>query len=140
MTIPNEKENLLKDRMHFPANVRLACQTYVKGNNVRLTRIIRDESDIDLYVGASAAAFTENIGIEKEVIICFIDIRDFTHFVATNLAFDIIHIMRKLCNCFHAIIVEEQWKIIETMGDGLYAVFGLNTDISWSADAAVTFL
>ncbi|MBC8172760.1 MAG: adenylate/guanylate cyclase domain-containing protein, partial [Chitinophagales bacterium] len=137
LTIPNEKENLLKDQMHFPANVRLACQTYIKGNGVRLTRIIRDESDIDLYVGAPAAAFTENIGIEKEVITCFIDIRDFTDYVATHLPFDIIHIIRKLFNSFHATIERNNGKIIETMGDGLYAVFGLDPDISQSADAVV---
>ena len=137
LSSPNEKENLLKTQMNFPDETRLACQTYVKGNGVRLTRIIRDESDIDLYVGSSAAAFTENIGIEKEVVICFIDIRNFTHFVETHLPFDIIHIMRKLFNCFNAIIERNKGKIIETMGDGLYAVFGLNTSISQGASAAV---
>lgn len=137
LTSPNEKENFLKDQMQFPADVRLACQTQVKGNGVKLTRIIRDESDIDLYVGATAASFTENIGIEKEVVIFFIDIRKFTHFVATHLPFDIIHIMRKLFNCFHVIIERNNGKIIETMGDGLYAVFGLNADISQSAAAAI---
>jgi adenylate cyclase len=137
LTIPNEKENSLKDQMHFPAEVRLACQTYVKGNGVRLTRIIRDESDIDLYVGASAAAFTENIGTEKKVVICFIDIRDFTRFVATHLPFDVLHIMRKLYNCFYTIIESNNGKIIETMGDGLYAVFGLSADITQSAGAAI---
>jgi adenylate cyclase len=137
LSIANEKENSLKDQMHFPAEVRLACQTYVKGNGVKLTRIIRDESDIPLYVGASAAAFTENIGTEKKLVVCFIDIRYFTHFVATHLAFDIIHIMRKLYNCFHAIIERNNGKIIETMGDGLYAVFGLNTNVAQSAGEAI---
>ena len=137
LTRPNEKESFLKDQMQFPANVRLACQTHVKGDGVKLTRIIRDESDIDLYVGATAASFTENIGIEKEVVIFFIDIRSFTHFVATHLPFDIIHIMRKLFNCFHVVIERNNGKIIETMGDGLYAVFGLDTDINQSADAAI---
>ena len=67
LTSPNEKENLLKDQMHFSAGIRLACQTYVKGNGVRLTRIIRDESDIDLYVGSSAAAFTEISELRKRL-------------------------------------------------------------------------
>lgn len=138
LTVSNEKENSLKDQMHFPADVRLACQTHVNGDGVKLTRIIRDESDIGLYVGASAAAFTENIGTEKEAVICFIDIRDFTQFVATHLPFDIIHIMRKLYNCFLVIIERNYGTIIETMGDGLYAVFGLNTSITESADAAIT--
>jgi len=137
LTTPNEKENLLKAQMHFSDDIRLACQTYVKGNGVKLTRIIRDESDIDLYVGFSAAAFTENIGTEKKVVIFFIDIRDSTHFVATHLPFDVIHIMRKLFNLFYSIIERNNGKIIETTGDGLYAIFGLNRSISESADAAI---
>src|SRR5258706_13430095 len=52
LSSPNEKENSLKNQMHFSDDIRLACQTYVKGNGVRLTRVIRDESDIDLYVGS----------------------------------------------------------------------------------------
>ena len=136
LTSPTEKEDLLKSQMHFPDGIRLACQTYVKGNGVRLTRIIRDESDIDLYIGSSAEDFTE-IGVEKKVVMCFIDIRDFTHLAETHLPFDIIHIMRKLFNSFHAIIERNSGKVIETTGDGLYAVFGLNKDINESADAAV---
>jgi len=137
LTAPNKKENLLKDQMHFSDDIRLACQTYVRGNGVKLTRIIRDESDIDLYVGSSAAAFTENIGKEKKVVICFIDIRNFTHFVASHLPFDIIHIMRKIFNSFHANIERNNGKIIETTGDGLYAVFGLSASLRQSAGAAI---
>jgi adenylate cyclase len=76
LTWPKEKENLLKTWMHFSDDRRLACQTYVKGNGVRFTRIIMDESDIDLYIGVSVAAFTEYIGTEKKVVTCFINIRD----------------------------------------------------------------
>jgi hypothetical protein len=41
--------------MHFSDEVRLACQTHVEGDGVKLTRIIRDESDIDLYVTTAAS-------------------------------------------------------------------------------------
>jgi adenylate cyclase len=137
LTSPNEKENQLKKQMQFPEDVRLACQTYVKGEGVKLTRIIRDESDIDLYVGIEAAAFTEMIGEEREVAVCFIDIRDSTQFVATHLPFDVIHIMRKLFNCFYTIIEKNGGRIVETLGDGLYAVFGLKKGLQQSAEAAL---
>ena len=76
LTSSNEKETSLKTQMHFSDNIRLACQTYVKGNGVRLTRIIMDESHIVLYICASVAAFTEYIETEKKVVTCFINIRD----------------------------------------------------------------
>ncbi len=46
----NEKEKALKEKMHFSDEVRLACQTHVEGDGLKVTRIIRDESDIDLYI------------------------------------------------------------------------------------------
>ena len=117
LSLPNKKEGALKQQMQFPSEVRLACQTYVKGEGVKLTRIIRDESDIHLYVGNDAAVYTQNMGKEKELAVFFLDIRNFTEFVATHLAFDIIHIMRKLFHSFHAVIEKHEGKIIETLGD-----------------------
>ena len=132
----NEKEKALKEKMHFSDEVRLACQTHVEGAGVKVTRIIRDESDIDLYI-TDGASFTDMIGTEKEVALCFIDIRDSTHFVATHLPFDVIHIMRKLLNSFYIIIEKYSGRIIDTLGDGLYAVFGLEKEIHESANAAL---
>src|SRR3954462_3552206 len=40
---PTQKESFLKNQMHFPPNVRLACQTHVTGIPVKLRRIIQDE-------------------------------------------------------------------------------------------------
>jgi adenylate cyclase len=137
LSLPNKKEGTLRQQMHFPSEVRLACQTYVKGEGVKLTRIIRDESDIQLYVGSEAAVYTQNMGKEKELAVFFLDIRNFTEFVATHLAFDIIHIMRKLFHSFHAVIEKHEGKIIETLGDGLYAIFGFHKGIHESTDAAI---
>jgi len=136
LSTPNEKEKALKKQMHFSDEVRLACQTHVEGEGVKLTRIIRDESDIDLYVTTSASS-ADMIGSEKEVALCFIDIRDSTHFVATHLPFDVIHIMRKLLNCFYVTIEKNGGRIIDTLGDGLYVVFGLEKEIHESAGAAL---
>ena len=49
LTPPTQKESFLKNQMHFPPNVRLACQTHVIGGPVKLRRIIQDETDIGLY-------------------------------------------------------------------------------------------
>src|ERR1700741_1300436 len=78
MTPPNQKEGLLKSQMHFPPNVRLACQTHVTGGSVKLSRIIHDDSDIGLYVGPAAGDSTQQLGKEMELSLLFLDIRDFT--------------------------------------------------------------
>ncbi len=48
-----------------------------------------------------------------------------------------MHIIRRLFNIFHKAIAEHQGKIIETAGDGLYAVFGLNASIEEATQSAV---
>ncbi|MCW3107168.1 MAG: Adenylate/guanylate cyclase, partial [Segetibacter sp.] len=137
LTPPNGKEKLLNDQMHFPRNVRLACQTQVTGGPVKLRRIIQDETDIGLYVGSSTGASSQQIGEERELVLFFLDLRNFTPFVETHLAFDIIHIVRKLFSVFQNIIESNNGKIIETAGDGLYAVFGCDTNRMQSVQSAV---
>jgi adenylate cyclase len=132
----NEKEAALREQLHFPKNTRLACQTYVEKGSVGVHRIIRDLSDITLYVGKGESGF-DDLGEEKELVLFFLDIRDFTPFMETFLAFDVIHILRKLFTLFRTCIEASNGKIIETAGDGLYAVFGLNDPIKTGAIAAV---
>jgi len=137
LTAPNEKENVLKERMHFPPNVRLACQTGVQAEPVRLTRIIQDETDIGLYVGSAAGDSTQQLGEEKELALLFLDIRNFTRIVENHPAFDVIHIIRKLFSSFQLRIESNKGKIVETTGDGLYAVFDHEFSSEQRAQSAV---
>ncbi len=118
LTPPNEKENLLKNQMRFPPNIRLACQTYVSGEPVKLRRIIQDETDIDLYVGSAAGTSTQQSGEEKELVLFFLDIRNYTPFVETHLPFDVIHIVRKLFAVFQNIIKSNGVRLWNPRGMG----------------------
>src|ERR1700676_3016849 len=134
---PNLKESFLKNQMHFPPNVRLACQTRVTGDNVKLRRIIQDETDIGLYVGSAAGDSTQQLGEEKEMALLFFDIRNFTHIVENHPAFDVIHIIRKLFSSFQSSIEYNKGNIVETTGDGLYAVFNYEKGKDRNAQSAV---
>ncbi len=136
LTPCNEKEQELRKTIYFPSNIRLACQTYVTGSSVRVHRIIRDETDIHLYIDEDTETDVRNIGEEKELALFFLDIRDFTPFVESNLAFDVIHVVRRLFGLFRKGIEMYGGRIIETAGDGLYAVFGLTESIPQAAGNA----
>ena len=138
LTPPTQKESLLKHQMHFPPNVRLACQAHVIGGTVKLKRIIKDETDIGLYVGSAAGDSTQQLGNEMEMALLFLDIRNFTHIVENHPAFDVIHIIRKLFSSFQSRIENNEGKVVETAGDGLYAVFGYTTKKRQSAQLAVS--
>jgi adenylate cyclase len=137
LTAPNAREKLLKDQMNFPPNVRLACQSSLTGGPVRLKRIIQDETDIGLYVGSAAGTSTQQLGKEKELVLFFLDIRNFTPFVETHLAFDVIHIIRKLFSVCQSIIKTNGGRILETAGDGIYAIFGNEQERIRSVQSAV---
>jgi adenylate cyclase len=137
LTKPNQKEKVLKNKMQLSQQVRLACQTHITGGPVKMKRIIQDETDIDLYVDKKGTKSTQKMGEEAELILCFLDIRNFTRFVETHLPFDVIHIIRKLFAVFQNHIESNSGKIIETAGDGLYAVFGSGTDNEKHAERAM---
>jgi adenylate cyclase len=90
-----------------------------------------------LYIGDGLGTFSQQIGEERELVLFFLDVRNFTPFVESHLAFDIIHIVRKLFSVFQHIIETNNGKIIETAGDGLYAVFGCETSPKQSVPSSV---
>nr|WP_257739142.1 adenylate/guanylate cyclase domain-containing protein [Flavisolibacter tropicus] len=132
----NSKEAALRRKLPFPHDVRLACQTSVTGPQVKLHRIIRDESDIGFYISKDPKDDLVNIGEEREMALFFLDIRNFTHFMVNYLAFDVIHVMRRLFSLFRNCIEKHNGQIIETAGDGFYAVFGFQTNVQKAANEA----
>jgi adenylate cyclase len=136
LTPYTEKEKLLRKRMRIPQNVRLACQTFVVRSPVLLHRIIRDETDIKLYIKEDTKSDVQNIGEEKDLALFFLDIRNFTLFMEASLAFDVIHVIRRLFTMFRRCIEECYGRIIETSGDGFYAVFGIDSTIEKAVNDA----
>lgn len=137
LTPPNDREKKLRHQMHFPPNVRLACQTYARGGPIRLSRILKDETDIGLYVGSLAGEATQQIGEEQELALFFLDIRNFTPFIEKHLAFDVVHIVRKLFIICQTIIEDNHGQVIEIAGDNLYAGFGFRESKVQAVKAAV---
>jgi adenylate cyclase len=129
----NEKEIALGKRLHMPDEIRLACQTTVNGGPVKVRRIIRDKSDIKLCVGQH----DDHVGREKALVLMFLDIRNFTPFSGSHLPFDVIHVLKKMFFIFQFNIDKHGGKIIDTAGDGLYAVFGISGTLQEAARAAV---
>lgn len=135
---PNKAEQNLRMKKKFPENIRLACQTKVTSNDVKIQRIIRDETDLDLYVYGNHCENLQTVGEEKQMALFFLDIRNFTPFIEHHLPFDVIHIIRRLNIMFSDIIVKHNGKIIEFTGDGFYAVFGFDEPIKEAVNNAYT--
>lgn len=134
----NKKEAFLRKKLPFPATVRLACQSYVMKGDVTIERIIKDELDFSLFLNNNTfEAKSQQLGVEKELVLFFLDIKNFTPFVESYLPFDVIHVVRRLFFIFNNVIHKLKGKIVETAGDGLYAVFGLESSSREAADEAI---
>ena len=133
----NKEEKTLRENRNFPAQVRLACQTKVVKGGVKVQRIIKDETDFNIYVPGEDEGFVHGIGQEKELALFFLDIRNFTPFIEQHLPFDVIHIIRRLTKLFNDTVEANGGKIIELMGDGFYALFGLKNEIRVAVNLAV---
>lgn len=137
LTPPTNYEIAIKQVKKFPDNVRLACQSCVKGEGVEIQRLIRDETDRYIFIDGKEESTIGETGERLKLALFFIDIRNFTPFVEANLPFDVIHIMRRIFGLFKNAIAQYNGVIIDTAGDGLYAVFGLDSRIKQAAESAV---
>lgn len=136
LTPINSKEAALRRKIPFPSDVRLACQTFITGPKVKLHRMIRDETDIGIYITNDPKEDLVTVGEEREMALFFLDIRNFTPFMVSYLAFDVIHVIRRLFSLFRTCIEKHQGRIIETAGDGFYAVFGFEESKQKAANDA----
>ncbi|WP_224994851.1 adenylate/guanylate cyclase domain-containing protein [Cesiribacter sp. SM1] len=135
---PTRRELELRKIMQFPEGIRLACQTRVLGEPVTMHRIIRDDGDVGLYISEEERDEIKEIGRERELALFFLDIRNFTFFMSKQLPFDVMHILRRLFKLFRKNVEEDyDGKILETGGDSLYAVFGIQGNLHNATQAAV---
>lgn len=81
--------------------------------------------------------WSQNGEKEKEMVLFFLDVRNFTELAQKYQAFDVIHIVKKLFSTFQNIIRNYHGKIIETSGDGFYATFGFDRNIGEAATASI---
>lgn len=139
LSTPNEKELELKETLGFGDNIRLACQSEVMTDSVKVRRIIRDKTDASIYSNLYKKNKNfQEVGEERQLALFFLDIRNFTPFMESQLPFDVIHIVRRLFQIFKNDVEKNNGKIIETAGDGFYAVFGLGSNLKDAVNSAVT--
>ncbi len=133
----NELEGNLRQTVPFPPKIRLACQTCVEQGAVKVKRIILDGTNLSNPIKRKISNFHQKLGEKKELVLFFLDIRNFTPFVETFLPFDVIHVIRGCYVIFNEMIKRHKGTIIDTSGDGFYAVFGMESGISDAANNAI---
>ncbi|TYC54179.1 adenylate/guanylate cyclase domain-containing protein [Rhodobacterales bacterium] len=130
---PGNAEKAVLSRIGVGSDVRLACQA-------------RPQSDVQIQplvpVKASAAA-GEHLqdayywGVEQEVAVMFVDLRNFTSITESQLAYDVVYLLNNYLERTSAAIRAEGGYVDKFIGDGIMAIFGMQTDARTGARQAL---
>ena len=119
----NATEQAMADKLDFPDDVRLACQTKLKGD-VTIRRLLNGMEDIKF--AKSAIEQSGPIGSNKEVAILFADIENFTPLSERMASFDVMYLLNKYFDFAGDIVMSNGGAMNNYIGDAFLAVFGLD--------------
>ncbi len=115
-------EKALSQRLGFPDDIRLACQTGVTGP-VSLRRLAIDTIDIDIVENQLA---TGSIGERKNAAVMFVAVRGMTNFDEARFPYDIIYTFNRYFYGVTQAIERFGGRVNNHMGGRLLALFGMD--------------
>ena len=99
----------------FEPHVRLGCSVHPTGD-VKIRLLVREHIDKkDLR--------PEGMGREREIAVLFADIRNFTSFSESHMAFDVLHLLNRYFDRMGTIIDFNHGDVIAFIGDGIVCFF-----------------
>ena len=119
-----DAEAKLADARGWDDFTRLACQTRVTGD-VTIERLIQTGADVS---GLQIENLPTGKGEERPLAILFCDMRNFTPFVETHLAYDVVHVMTRFFTALGEPILVNNGLIYQYVGDEITGLFGVGGD------------
>ncbi len=129
---PSSEESRVLLRVGASDATRLACQ-------LRPT----DDVTVAPLLGADATAkdghrkSVTNQGAEREVAILFADIRSFTAFSEKKLPYDVVFVLNQYFRTMGSAVEQAGGQLDKFIGDGVMALFGIETDAAAGCRAAI---
>ncbi len=113
--------------------MRLACQSRPRGS-VGVTPLLSPRQ------ATAQDGFRRQhyfLGQEKEVAILFVDLRGFTEFAEHRLPFDVVFILNQYFHSLGVAVEANGGHVDKFMGDGMMALFGVETAIDAGCQSAL---
>ena len=128
---PGELEAAALARIGADQSVRLACQTR-PARDVHITPLLpANASAADAYRPGGVA------GHEQQVAAMFIDLRDSTKLGEARLPYDVVFILNQFFAEMSAALAETRGHYAQFSGDGLMALYGLDSNLAGGCRDAV---
>ena len=120
-----EKESAMADRLDFPDEIRLACQT-TASESVTLRRLVLDKADVALSSQIGKHPFTGPVGREVDIAVMFTDVVGYTTMADALPAYDILHLLNRFFHNASAAVESNSGRVDNYMGDAVLALFGVD--------------
>lgn len=119
---PSEAERRVLQRVSAPPGVRLACQIAVTAP--------LEVAPLLPAVGTTGAegGGPSRDGTERELVVLFSDIRSFTHLAEHRLPYDVVFLLNQYFRAMSEQVEACGGHVDKFVGDGMMALFGLETD------------
>lgn len=131
---PSNAEQVVLNRIGADNGIRLACQIRPQSNLQVRPLVAAKASEIKKR---SLGADAYHWGVEQQVVIMFVDLRNFTHITETNLSYDVVFLLNRYLDTVSAAIRAEDGHVDKFIGDGIMAIFGMQTSLAEGARQAL---
>lgn len=122
-----EKEYAMAQRLGFPNEIRLACQTTASAP-VTLRRLVLDDDDAEMASQIGKHGFRGPIGREVEIAVLFADVAGYTTMAEALPPYDIVHLLNRFFTGASAVIGANSGRVDNYMGDAILALFGVDDE------------
>ncbi len=127
----SELERLALTRIKAAPDVRLACQAVVNGD-IEVTPLLPADASMKLAQPAGGVS-----GEEKAVVAMFVDLRGSTQLAEYKLPYDVLFILNQFFVEMSKSLHNTNGHYAQFAGDGLMALYGVNTDLKTACREAL---
>jgi adenylate cyclase len=129
---PSAEEAAVLRRVGAPPNVRLACQTRPRADLAVAPLLPPAAGPRSGFARASHLQ-----GHEKEIAVLFADLRGFTGIAEKKLPYDIVFVLNRYFAAMGQAIEQSGGHVDKFIGDGVMALFGIDSGINQGARQAL---
>jgi adenylate cyclase len=131
---PSGREAFVLERIGVSANpsIRLACQLRPQ-SDVSVIPILPASMNADLLRKGRRM----NIGKERYIVSMFVDMRGSTRLAEARLPFDVVFLINRFLGAASQAALDAGGQPNQFIGDGLLALFGVNTDAKTACRQAI---
>lgn len=123
----NDAEQQIADKLNFPAEIRLACQTKIIGD-ISIRKMVSDKLDMDIIFEQFSKDSEIALGSQQALTIVFTDIVNYTSLAEKFPPYDVVHVLNRYYRIMNTIITGNNGIISDVAGDGILAVFGTDKE------------